>query len=100
MRRGFAAAAALMLGACAGTFERAEPPPDHALSAVTCDTGGRHGPTGVMDWTCVDGDGERRLPVRSLHEVIDGESDDADERRAARRDRLDGPSHSPPHRPH
>jgi hypothetical protein len=57
----------LALTAC-GT---AEPPPREALN-VTCEPGGRHGPTGVMDWTCTDGDGEQRLPVRSLHEVIEG----------------------------
>ncbi|MCP2669848.1 hypothetical protein NHF40_02750 [Maricaulaceae bacterium EIL42A08] len=65
--------ALLLLASCAG----AEPPPSHALD-VTCDTGGRHGPSGVMDWTCIDGDGERRLPVRSLHEIIEGAPDDDD----------------------
>lgn len=59
--------AALSLCACGTT----EPPPPEALN-VTCEPGGRHGPTGVMDWTCTDGDGEQRLPVRSLHEVIQG----------------------------
>ena len=63
----------LLLASCAG----AEPPPSHALE-VTCDTGGRHGPTGVLDWTCIDGDGEQRLPVRSLHEVIEGAPADDD----------------------
>ena len=63
--------ALLLLAGCAGY----EPPPSHALD-VTCDTGGRHGPSGVMDWTCVDGDGEQRLPVRSLHEIIEGAPDD------------------------
>lgn len=57
----------LALAAC-GTHE---PPPPEALD-YACDTGGRHGPTGVMDWTCTGADGERRLPVRSLHEVIEG----------------------------
>ncbi len=61
------AAAAAMLTACAGT----ERPPQAALD-VRCDTGGRHGPSGVMDWRCVDGDGEERLRPRSLHEVIEG----------------------------
>ena len=65
--RAAAGLTALTLGACAG----AEPPPPEAL-AVTCEPGGRHGATGVMDWVCTDGDGERRLPVRSLHEVIEG----------------------------
>lgn len=60
--------AGLMMLAGCGT---AEPPPREALN-VTCEPGGRHGPTGVMDWTCVDGDGEQRLPVRSLHEIIEG----------------------------
>ena len=59
-------AGSLALTAC-GT---ADPPPG-ALN-VTCEPGGRHGPSGVMDWTCIDGDGEQRLPVRSLHEVIEG----------------------------
>lgn len=86
MRIVFSAACAVTLAACAG----AEPPPGHALNDVRCDTGGRHGPTGVMDWTCVDGDGVRRLPVRSLHEVIDGEGDDRAERREARRQRPGG----------
>ena len=60
-------AGSLVLSAC-GT---ADPPPREALN-VTCEPGGRHGPSGVMDWTCIDGDGQRRLPVRSLHEVIEG----------------------------
>lgn len=81
-------ALALGAGACAG----AEPPPAEALSRVSCDTGGRHGPSGIMDWRCTDGDGVERLPVRSLHEVIDGEGDDREERREARRHRLEGPS--------
>jgi hypothetical protein len=55
------------LTACAGY----EPPPAEALN-VTCDTGGRHGPSGVLDWRCVDGDGEERLRPQSLHEVIEG----------------------------
>ncbi|XBQ15217.1 MAG: hypothetical protein ABL308_09635 [Oceanicaulis sp.] len=61
------------------------PPPADALTDVTCDTGGRHGPSGVMDWRCIDGDGVERLPVRSLHEVIDGESNDRQQRRERRR---------------
>lgn len=56
-----------LLAAC-GTYE---PPPANSLD-VSCEAGGRHGPSGVMDWTCTDGDGEQRLPVRSLHEVIEG----------------------------
>ena len=48
-----------------------DPPPSNALD-VTCDTGGRHGPTGVMDYSCIDGDGEERLRPRGLHEVIEG----------------------------
>ena len=63
------------LASCAGY----EPPPGHALN-VTCDTGGRHGPTGIMDWHCVDGDGEERLRPQPLHEVIKGApADEADE---------------------
>ena len=62
------AALALPVTAACGT---ADPPPPGALN-VTCEPGGRHGPSGVMDWTCIDGDGQRRLPVRSLHEVIEG----------------------------
>ena len=65
--------ALLLLTSCACY----EPPPSHALD-VTCDTGGRHGPTGVMDWTCIDGDGEHRIPVQSLHEVIEGAPSDDD----------------------
>lgn len=83
-------AAAALLAACE-TPTWADPPPGDALNSVSCDTGGRHGPTGVMDWTCVDHDGQRRTPVRSLHEVIDGEANDDAQRRAARRDRLAGP---------
>ena len=59
--------ASAMLAACAN----AERPTQAALD-VQCDTGGRHGPSGVMDWRCVDGDGEERLRPRSLHEVIEG----------------------------
>jgi hypothetical protein len=84
---------ALALSACAGGEGYGEPPPGYALNDVSCDTGGRHGPSGVMDWRCTDGDGVDRLPVRSLHEVIDGEGDDARERRRARRDRLDTSPH-------
>ncbi|TGY88390.1 hypothetical protein E5163_11255 [Marinicauda algicola] len=61
-----------------------EPPPSNALD-VACAPGGRHGPTGVMDWTCIDGDGEQRLRPRSLHEVIEG-----DELPAEREAREDG----------
>ena len=46
-------------------------PPPGALN-VTGEPGGRHGPSVVMDWTCIDGDGQRRQPVRSLQEVIEG----------------------------
>ena len=60
-------AATCSLSACAG----AEPPPSQALN-VNCDTGGRHGPTGVLDWHCIDGDGEERLRPQPLHEVIEG----------------------------
>ncbi|MCR9128679.1 MAG: hypothetical protein NXI12_04095 [Alphaproteobacteria bacterium] len=67
MRFLLAALSLSALAAC-GSYE---PPPPEALN-VTCEPGGRHGPTGVMDWTCTDGDGEQRLPVRSLHEVIEG----------------------------
>jgi len=84
-------AAALMLAGCGSTPDWADPPPPEALSNVSCDTGGRHGATGVMDWRCTDGDGVERLPVRSLHEVIDGEGNDRDQRRHARRERLDTP---------
>ncbi len=56
-----------LLSACAGY----EPPPREALN-TTCDTGGRHGPTGIMDWHCIDGDGEERLRPEPLHEVIEG----------------------------
>ncbi len=56
-----------LLASCAGY----EPPPGHALD-VSCDTGGRHGPTGVLDWHCIDGDGEERLRPQPLHEVIAG----------------------------
>ena len=58
---------ALALNAC-GHYE---PPPSNALD-VNCDTGGRHGPSGPMDWQCVDGDGEERLRPQGLHEVIKG----------------------------
>lgn len=67
MIHAFAGLSLTALAAC-GSYE---PPPPEALN-VTCEPGGRHGPTGVMDWTCTDGDGEQRLPVRSLHEVIEG----------------------------
>ncbi|MFW6413488.1 MAG: hypothetical protein ACOC0V_05075 [Oceanicaulis sp.] len=79
----------LLLAACE-SYEP-NPPPAEALN-VTCDTGGRHGPSGVMDWRCVDGDGVERLPVRSLHEVIDGEDNDDEQRRQRRRD---DPFHDP-----
>lgn len=82
---------ALGLSGCAGQPGFGEPPPGYALNEVRCDTGGRHGPSGVMDWRCTDGDAVERLPVRSLHEVIDGEGDDRQERRRARRDRLETP---------
>jgi len=81
----------LAVSACAGRQGYAAAPPGYALDTVSCDTGGRHGPSGVLDWRCTDGDGVERLPVRSLHEVIDGEGDDARERRRARRDRLETP---------
>lgn len=48
-----------------------EPPPPHSLDA-SCDTGGRHGPSGVMDWQCTDGDGVERLRPQSLHEIMQG----------------------------
>ena len=72
------AAAATILTACANN----DRPPQTALD-VSCDTGGRHGPSGIMDWRCVDGDGEERLRPRSLHEVIEGapiEKDEGDSR--------------------
>jgi len=56
-----------LVSACASS----EPPPREALN-VTCDTGGRHGPSGILDYRCVDGDGEERLRPQSLHEVIEG----------------------------
>lgn len=84
---------ALAVSACAGEARYDAAPPGYALNDVSCDTGGRHGPSGVMDWRCTDGDGVDRLPVRSLHEVIDGEGDDRQERRRARRDRLESPEH-------
>lgn len=62
------AAAVAALTACASTEER----PTQAALEVSCDTGGRHGPSGVLDWRCIDGDGEERLRPRSLHEVIEG----------------------------
>ena len=67
MRYALASMTVLLTAAC-GT---AEPPPREALD-VTCAPGGRHGPTGVLDWSCIDGDGEQSLPVQSLHEVIKG----------------------------
>jgi hypothetical protein len=83
----------LAVSACAGEARHGAAPPGYALNDVRCDTGGRHGPSGVMDWRCTDGDGVDRLPVRSLHEVIDGEGDDRQERRRARRDRLETPEY-------
>ena len=74
----FAGAGALVLAACGGY----EPPPMAALD-TDCFAGGRHGPTGVMDWTCIDGDGEQRLRPRSLHEVIEGDQLPADKSRTA-----------------
>lgn len=62
-----------VVSACANS----EPPPREALN-VTCDTGGRHGPSGVLDYRCIDGDGEERLPPQSLHEVIEGAPIEAD----------------------
>jgi hypothetical protein len=62
------ATAAMALTACASAEER----PTQAALDVTCDTGGRHGPSGILDYRCVDGDGEERLRPRSLHEVIEG----------------------------
>ena len=61
----------LLLAACG----HGDPPPPYALDR-TCDTGGRHGPSGVMDYACVDGDGVQRLPVESLHRVIAGDHED------------------------
>jgi hypothetical protein len=63
-----------LLSACANT----EPPPREALN-VTCDTGGRHGPSGILDYRCIDGDGEERLRPQSLHEVIEGAPIETDE---------------------
>jgi hypothetical protein len=62
-----------LVSACANT----EPPPREALN-VACDTGGRHGPSGILDYRCIDGDGEERLRPRSLHEVIEGAPIDKD----------------------
>lgn len=65
----------LGLSACAGI----DAPAEEVLD-VQCDTGGRHGPTGVMDWRCVDGDGVQRTRTESLHRIIEGapiESGDA-----------------------
>ena len=61
------ASSAALLAACGGTK-----PPAQAALDIRCDTGGRHGPTGVLDWRCVDGDGEERLRPKPLHEVIEG----------------------------
>ena len=60
-------AASAALAGCANADR-----PTQAALDLQCDTGGRHGPSGVMDWRCVDGDGEERLRPRSLHEVIEG----------------------------
>jgi hypothetical protein len=56
-----------LISACGTT----EPPPREAVN-VTCDTGGRHGPSGILDYRCIDGDGEERLRPQSLHGVIEG----------------------------
>ncbi len=58
----------------------ANPPPAEALN-VSCEPGGRHGPTGVLDYHCIDGDGEERLRPKPLHEVIAGAPIDTDDSR-------------------
>lgn len=46
-------------------------PPAHALDRQ-CETGGRHGPTGVLEERCVDGDGVERERPTPLHRLIRG----------------------------
>lgn len=65
------------LAACAPN-PRNIPPPE-ALNR-TCGPGGGHGPSGVLDWHCVDGDGEERLRPQPLTRVIRGDRLPADER--------------------
>ncbi|AZU03923.1 hypothetical protein X907_1390 [Glycocaulis alkaliphilus] len=55
----------LALGACANR------PPAHALDR-DCEMGGRHGPTGVLEYQCTDGDGVVRERPQPIHRVISG----------------------------
>lgn len=65
-----------MLGVCAALAACApnprNAPPPEALNR-TCGPGGGHGATGVMDWHCIDGDGEERLRPQPLTRVIRGD---------------------------
>lgn len=76
-----AALTALPLLAACGHYD---PPPMAALD-TDCFAGARHGPTGAMDWTCIDGDGEQRLRPVSLHKVIKGDIPPERERRPLQR---------------
>ncbi len=55
----------LTLGACANR------PPVHALDR-TCEMGGRHGASGILEHQCTDGDGVVRERPQPIHRVISG----------------------------
>lgn len=78
MRRSHLASAALALLLAACNTNPDNVPPPEALNR-TCGPGGGHGPTGVMDWHCVDGDGVERLRPQPLTRVIRGDPLPADQ---------------------
>jgi len=60
------------LGACClALCACANRPPAHALDR-TCEMGGRHGATGVLEHRCIDGDGVIRERPEPIHRVISG----------------------------
>jgi hypothetical protein len=71
MKRIILAGLVLPLLAACGHHDRHSIP--MAALDTDCFAGPRHGPSGVMDWTCIDGDGEDRLRPQPLHRVIRGE---------------------------
>lgn len=65
LKSGALAACLLAVSACANR------PPENALNRQ-CDMGGRHGPTGILEYRCTDGDGEVRQRAIPIHRLLRG----------------------------